>query len=787
MKSPYLFSKAPVRRAALAVVLAATVAACGGPPKPQGFDRLYRGLSESLPRIDPTVLKGRRILIDPGHGGHFSGTVGRDSLEESSVNLGVSLYLWGLLHEAGADVHLTRAIDRDFLSIEDSSLASDLRTRVAFADSLEPDVLVSIHHNAQPQRDASKNVVETYYRAGDPASLDLAFAVHRHLMRNLGIENGGVRQGNYLILRESNAPAVLGESSYLTHPSVEEKLKLSKAQKLEAEAYFLGILEYFERGTPRVRCLSPADSHYSSVPTVIYELEDEGGTGIDPDGISMKLNGRPVTPIIDETVRRLTLPLPWDLPNGVYQTTLSARNIGGNTSPTHQTRFAVDFPPEFAVFEFSPDRLPPKGDVVRVRVRLLDGRGLPIADGEEVSVTTAVSVDTAWGTVKNGSIDVTVRTPPAAEPVTVYAGCRGQRFETTINVDSDPQFATRGYYIRDAITGRPIDGATVRPMGMSAESASSNGTYVDIRRSRPDSLPNDPTGREIVWMIEAPGYIPADRQESSLPDTIEMTPWFGGALTDLRFVVNPEAGRPSDTGIGQLGLSGSHANLLVARYLAGFLEAAGGRVLLTRTNDEVKTQEDIARVTNRFRANRFIEIRHRSAPADSELAVSTFHFPGSTNGKDLAQNVLDALEARLGRPAKGPLETVTYPLQQTACPAIIVGTPSIGILEEELRLAESWYQREQAYAIFLGVLNHYGVVDSGEVSIQIDAPEKGGWRVTLDKTWTLVTGEDGSVLFEKVPLGPRRVSIVRSGRLHRDAVQVTPAERVRLRFKPPVE
>jgi N-acetylmuramoyl-L-alanine amidase len=72
----------------LAAFVAAVLAACGGPPKQPGFDRLYRGLSESLPRIDPSVLAGRRILLDPGHGGRFRGTVGRDSLEESGVNLG---------------------------------------------------------------------------------------------------------------------------------------------------------------------------------------------------------------------------------------------------------------------------------------------------------------------------------------------------------------------------------------------------------------------------------------------------------------------------------------------------------------------------------------------------------------------------------------------------------------------------------------------------------------------------------------------------------------------------
>jgi len=211
-----------------AAVLALALA-CAAPP-PTRLDRLYSGLDESLPRIDPSILAGRSVLIDPGHGGWFRGTVGQDSLEETSVNLGVSLYLWGLLHEAGADAHLTRAIDRDFLSEADSSVAADLQVRADLADSLRPDVFISIHHNAQPQRDPERNTVETYYKAGDPASLDLAFAVHRHLMRNLGIDAGEVRQGNYFVLRNVDAPAIL----VLTRVGIAENKAISYQTLLHA-------------------------------------------------------------------------------------------------------------------------------------------------------------------------------------------------------------------------------------------------------------------------------------------------------------------------------------------------------------------------------------------------------------------------------------------------------------------------------------------------------------------------------------------------------------------------
>ncbi len=93
-------------------------------------------------------LRGRRIVLDPGHGGFFKGAIGQNGLTEAEVNLGVALYLRGLLEWVGAEVFLTRTADYDFLTASDSTLASDLAFRSSFADSLQPDVFLSLHHNS---------------------------------------------------------------------------------------------------------------------------------------------------------------------------------------------------------------------------------------------------------------------------------------------------------------------------------------------------------------------------------------------------------------------------------------------------------------------------------------------------------------------------------------------------------------------------------------------------------------------------------------------------------------
>lgn len=778
------------RIAQLTVALLVAVVACGGPPKPRGLDRLYQGLAESLPRIDPSILAGRRILIDPGHGGHYRGTVGQDSLEESNVNLGVALYLWGLLREAGAEVQLTRAIDRDFLTQEDSSLVGDLRARTAMADTMQPDVIISIHHNAQPARDPSQNSVETYYRAGDPASLDLAFAVHRHLMRNLGIEKGEVRQGNYLVLRESKAPAVLGECGYLTHPPAEKKLKLAEAHKLEAEAYFLGLLDYFGRGIPKVRQVPPSDTFYTEVPVLVYAFADDGGPGIDPDGVSMRLNGIAVSPALDVATTRATYRLPWDTPNGAYLAEVSVRNQLGNTSPVHSTRFVVGLLPEIASFDLSPERLPRDGGVLRVRARLLDRRGLSIADGTEAVLTCSARPESVRTQVYGGTAEAVLKVAESAERLTVTVACAGRAFSKAVEPAATAA-ASRGLYLRDERTRFPVRNAIVETSaGSNLEMGSPSGVYVEpFSESAQHGRAGSPDSAGVLARVTAPGYRPVAIAPSSAfragaVDTLSLTPWFGGLLHGVRFILDPEGGPPAVSGMGELGLSGSYTNLQVARYLAGYLEAAGADVLLTRSNEEVRTREDVVRIANRYRADRYIEIRHRHAAPDSSLAFRTYHFPGSVDGKRMAASVLAAMARRLSRPAVGPLETVTYPLQQTACPAIVVEAPSIGEVAEELRLAESWYQRQQAYALFLGVLDHYGASDSGTVDVRCATGEAAEWRITLDDTWTLVTDAAGTASFERVSLGEHVVRAHKSGRTISQRVLVSPGERSRVIISP---
>jgi N-acetylmuramoyl-L-alanine amidase len=631
-------------------------------------------------------------------------------------------------------------------------------------DSLSPDIFVSIHHNAQPQRDPKYNRIETYYKAGDPASLDLAFAIHRHLMRNLGINVGEVRQGNYFVLRNVAVPAVLGESSYLTHPSVEQQLELSRAQELEAEAYFLGILDYCRRGLPKVTAIGPLDSTVqSTIPTVTARFEDRRGLGIDPDGVHLLINGEPVNAVIASDGRSASYPLPWDAPNGDYTVDVSARNLGGNTSPVTSTHFRVDHAPALAAIESVPPRIARSGGSVRVRARILDRRGLPVADGTPVAM--AYRKETQTGEVRGGAVEFALDVPAGvSNPVRVDVSAGGKHFPLDIRVEGTQRMAWRTLAVTDAKTQAPITGAVV----LAGDSVLAN---------------QSPTGRygfasgERVRVV-APGYRPADASEGTV---VALTPWFDGVLHGKRFVIDPQGGPPATVGVGPMGLSASHANLRVAFYLEGFLRAAGADVRLTRSNEEVRLPEDVARMTNRYRADRYIELRHPSEPNDSPLVVRGYFFPGSANGKAMITTVGETTARRLGVPFRGPTETVTFALQQTACPAVVVALPAVSNAQEESRLDRAAYQREQAYAIFLGILRHYGVTEGAALEIEVAATDPSNWIVTLDETWTLVSNEAGRAVFAGVPAGAHRVSLRRGAEtVEREVVTTDTGARLRV-------
>ena len=97
-------------------------------------------------------MKIGKIVIDPGHGGHDTGTIGPNGLEEKDLVLEVGRRLGKMLEtRLGAEVVYTRKNDT-FIPLE---------TRTAIANQQRADLFISIHANSS--HDPAARGVETYY------------------------------------------------------------------------------------------------------------------------------------------------------------------------------------------------------------------------------------------------------------------------------------------------------------------------------------------------------------------------------------------------------------------------------------------------------------------------------------------------------------------------------------------------------------------------------------------------------------------------------------------------
>ena len=190
------------------------------------------------PAIDPVnPLRGRRIVIDPGH--PPAGATGPTGLYEGDANLAIALPLAEKLRARGAEVILTRS-GREGL-VSSTSSAEELRARVRLAVDRDADLLVSVHNNAfgagaDPFRQQGTEVYYFHPHAGD-----LARALDAAIVAVTGIPDRGAMVSNLALARPTWLPAVLTESLYMPIPEQEAALRDPGFLDRLAEAHVLGI------------------------------------------------------------------------------------------------------------------------------------------------------------------------------------------------------------------------------------------------------------------------------------------------------------------------------------------------------------------------------------------------------------------------------------------------------------------------------------------------------------------------------------------------------------------
>lgn len=189
-------------------------------------------------RVRPSL--GKKVCLDPGHGGYDPGAIGPGGTREKDVTLDIALRLKSLLEADGFEVIMTRTGDTSPGGV--TEINADLKNRVTIADNSKVDIFVSIHINSGVAGAAG---CECYIYSLGGAAEKLARAIQKHLVASTGMANRGVRTANFYVLRNTSMPAVLGETGFISNPGEEKLLQDPAFRQKIAKGYAAGIKEYF--------------------------------------------------------------------------------------------------------------------------------------------------------------------------------------------------------------------------------------------------------------------------------------------------------------------------------------------------------------------------------------------------------------------------------------------------------------------------------------------------------------------------------------------------------------
>jgi N-acetylmuramoyl-L-alanine amidase len=222
-------------------------------------------------------LKIGRIVIDAGHGGHDTGTIGPTGLMEKDLCLDVALRLGKIIQQRlpGADVVYTRS-DDTFIPLEE---------RTNIANQAKADLFISIHANSS--EDHAARGIETYYlnlkgsaeamavaareNAASQEGIhdlqdlvkkiaqtekidesrefaeDIQDSLSKRVQRNARtVKNRGVRKAPFVVLIGADMPSVLTEISFLSNPADEQLLKKPENRQRVAEGLYQGVASYLQ-------------------------------------------------------------------------------------------------------------------------------------------------------------------------------------------------------------------------------------------------------------------------------------------------------------------------------------------------------------------------------------------------------------------------------------------------------------------------------------------------------------------------------------------------------------
>lgn len=208
----------------------------------------WRFLSlDDMDTVDTSILAGKTVAVDAGHGGVDGGSTGYGR-QEKHITLQVAMKLAAQLEQNGARVVLTRQGDTDYYAA--GGKRGDLQQRAAIINQSGAAVFISIHTNAM--RDSRWFGAQVFYNPKLPESKQLAETAQRAL-RSFppGNKRQAKQDSEILLLKETNIPGVLAEIGFLSNPQESALLADEQYQERIAAALVRALAYHFQHHVAR--------------------------------------------------------------------------------------------------------------------------------------------------------------------------------------------------------------------------------------------------------------------------------------------------------------------------------------------------------------------------------------------------------------------------------------------------------------------------------------------------------------------------------------------------------
>ena len=179
-----------------------------------------------------------KVVLDAGHGGMDGGAVGVNGTVEAGLNLTVAKLIEAELTARGVEVVMTRSTDEALGDTKAADMAARGKLIAQPADSV-----VSIHMNKFSDRSVKGSMA--FYMTGSEQGALLAQSVIDAVTDSTGQGRRLANPGDYFVIRECAAPAVLVECGFLSNAEDERKLNDPDYQQKLAEGIVEGIMNYF--------------------------------------------------------------------------------------------------------------------------------------------------------------------------------------------------------------------------------------------------------------------------------------------------------------------------------------------------------------------------------------------------------------------------------------------------------------------------------------------------------------------------------------------------------------